>query len=73
MPYFQKNIVTFAARNSARVILKRLVQHRVTINTLLYIMRKKSIKALLFALLSMPNVVQGQTQITLDQLYSLAD
>ena len=51
MPYFQKNIVTFAARNSARVILKRLVQHRVTINTLLYIMRKKSIKALLFALL----------------------
>ena len=36
-------------------------------------MRKKSIKALLFALLSMPNVVQGQTQMTLDQLYSLAD
>lgn len=41
--------------------------------TLLYIMRKKSIKALLFALLSMPSVVQGQTQMTLDQLYSLAD
>ena len=36
-------------------------------------MRKKTIKALLFALLSMPNVVQGQTQMTLDQLYSLAD
>ncbi|MGN1229175.1 MAG: TolC family protein [Prevotella sp.] len=36
-------------------------------------MRKKSIKALLFALLSMPSVVHGQTQMTLDQLYALAD
>ena len=36
-------------------------------------MGKKSIKALLFAVLSMPGVVHGQTQMTLDQLYALAD
>ena len=36
-------------------------------------MRKKSIKALRCAVLSMPGVVHGQTQMTLDQLYALAD
>ena len=36
-------------------------------------MRKRSIKAMLFALLSMPSVVYGQTLMTLDQLYALAD
>ena len=45
MPYFKKNIVTFAARNSARIILKRLVQHRVTINTLLYIITAVPLKS----------------------------
>lgn len=36
-------------------------------------MRKRSIKAMLFALLSMPSVVYGQTLMTLDRLYALAD
>ena len=45
MPYFKKNIVTFAARNSARIILKRLVQHSVTINTLLYIITAVPLKS----------------------------
>lgn len=36
-------------------------------------MRKQSIKVLLAALLSATGVVNGQTRMTLDQLYSLAD
>ena len=42
-------------------------------NIIIIYMRKRSIKAMLFALLSMPSVVYGQTLMTLDQLYALAD